>query len=175
MAFKVETKNIQSLVSQIEAKWKAMAPGMPFKYSFMDDDFNNIYQSEVRIGRIFISFAVLAIFVACLGLFGLVTYAAEQRIKEIGIRKVLGATVGNIVTMLSNDFLKLVAIALLVAFPLAWWAMNSWLQDFAYRADMGVWVFVIAGASALLIALVTVSFKAISAALMNPVKSLRSE
>jgi len=175
MAFKVETKNIQSLISQIEGKWKAMAPGMPFKYSFMDDDFNNIYQSEVRIGRIFVSFAILAIFIACLGLFGLVTYAAEQRIKEIGIRKVLGATVGNIVTMLSGDFLKLVAIALLFAFPVAWWAMHRWLQDFAYRVDVGVWVFVIAGASALMIALATVSFKAISAALMNPVKSLRTE
>jgi len=175
MAFKVETKNIQSLVSQIEGKWKAMAPGMPFKYSFMDDDFNNIYNGEVRIGRIFVNFAALAIFIACLGLFGLVTYAAEQRIKEIGIRKVLGASVGNIVTMLSKDFLKLVTISLVFAIPLAWWATSRWLQDFAYRVNIGVWVFVIAGVLALAIALITVSFKAIGAALMNPVKSLRTE
>jgi putative ABC transport system permease protein len=105
----------------------------------MDDDFNNIYKGEVRIGRIFVSFASLAIFIACLGLFGLVTYAAEQRIKEIGIRKVLGATVGNIVSMLSKDFLKLVAISLVFAIPVAWWAMNKWLQDFAYRVNVGVW------------------------------------
>jgi len=175
MAFKVDTKNIQSLVSQIEGKWKAMVPGMPFKYSFMDDDFNNIYKDETRIGRIFVSFASLAIFIACLGLFGLVTYAAEQRIKEIGIRKVLGASGGNIVSMLSKDFLKLVAVSLVFAIPVAWWAMNRWLQDFAYRVNVGVWVFVIAGFLALLIALVTVSFKAIGAALMNPVKSLRTE
>ena len=175
MAFKVDTKNIQGLISQIERKWMAMAPGMPFKYSFMNEDFNKIYSGEVRIGRIFVSFAALAIFIACLGLFGLVTYAAEQRIKEIGIRKVLGASVGNIVSMLSTDFLKLVAIALAFAIPIAWWATNKWLQDFAYRVNVGVWVFVVAGVLAIVIALVTVSFKAVGAALMNPVKSLRTE
>jgi putative ABC transport system permease protein len=118
---------------------------------------------------------VLAILIACLGLFGLVTYAAEQRIREIGIRKVLGASVSNIASMLSTDFLKLVIISAAIAFPLAWWAMNKWLQGFAYRVNISWWVFVIAGVLALLIALITVSFQSIKAAIANPVKSLRSE
>jgi len=141
----------------------------------MDEQFNNLYTSEQKTGQIFITFALLAIVIACLGLFGLVTYAAEQRTKEIGIRKVLGATVANIVAMISKDFLKLVFIAFLFAFPLAWWAMNKWLQDFAYRVNMGWWIFFIAGAVAILIALLTVCFQAIKAAMANPVKSLRTE
>ena len=121
------------------------------------------------------TFSILAILIACLGLFGLVTYAAEQRTKEIGIRKVLGATVSNIVAMLSKDFLRLVIIAALVAFPIAWWAMNKWLQDFAYRINISWWIFIVAGVVALLIALITVSFKTIKAAIANPVKNLRTE
>ena len=152
-----------------------MASGQPFDYSFMDEQFNNLYTSEQKTGQIFITFALLAIVIACLGLFGLVTYAAEQRTKEIGIRKVLGANVANIVAMISKDFLKLVFIAFLFAFPLAWWAMNKWLQDFAYRVNMGWWIFFIAGAVAILIALLTVCFQAIKAAMANPVKSLRTE
>jgi putative ABC transport system permease protein len=124
---------------------------------------------------LFITFAVFAIFIACFGLFGLVTYAAEQRTKEIGIRKVLGANVGVIVTMLSKDFAKLVLIASFIAFPIAWWAMTKWLQSFAYRINISWWVFVAAGITAIVIALITVSFQAIKAALMNPVNSLRSE
>src|SRR4029079_4655946 len=116
-----------SLISQVENKWKSMAPGQPFSYTFLDADFNKVYNAEQRTGTLFISFAVFAIFIACLGLFGLVTYAAEQRIKEIGIRKVLGASVGGIVSMLSKDFAKLVLIATIIAFPVAWWAMNKWL------------------------------------------------
>jgi putative ABC transport system permease protein len=121
------------------------------------------------------TFSILAILIACLGLFGLVTYAAEQRTKEIGIRKVLGATVSNIVAMLSKDFLKLVMIAALIAFPVAWWAMNKWLQNFAYRINISWWIFIMAGVVALLIALITVSLKAIKAAIANPVKNLRTE
>ena len=149
--------------------------GQPFSYTFMDTDFNKIYTAEQRTGKLFITFAVFAIFIGCLGLFGLVTYAAEQRTKEIGVRKVLGASVSSIVAMLSKDFAKLVLIASVIAFPVAWWAMNKWLQSFAYRINISWWVFVIAGVSAILIALITVSFQAIKAAIANPVKSLRTE
>ncbi len=152
-----------------------MAPGQPFSYSFMDEDFNRLYTTEQRTGRIFITFAILAILIASLGLFGLITFASEQRVKEIGIRKVLGADVRSIVAMISKDFVKLVLIALIFAFPLAWWAMNKWLEDFAYRVNIGWWVFALAGSVALLIALITVSFRAVKAALANPVKSLRTE
>jgi putative ABC transport system permease protein len=152
-----------------------MAPGMPFSYRFMDASFDEMYRSEQRVGKVAVSFAVLTIIIACLGLFGLATYAAEQRVKEIGIRKVLGATITNIVNMLSRDFLKLVVIALLIASPIAWWAMKHWLQDFAYRIDINWWVFVGAGCIAIIIALATVSFQAIKAARTNPVKNLRTE
>jgi putative ABC transport system permease protein len=141
----------------------------------MDDEFNNLYQAEQRVGTISLSFSVLAIFIACLGLFGLVTFAAEQRTKEIGIRKVLGASVANIVQLLSKDFMKLVLISAVVAFPIAWWAMHKWLQDFAYRISIGWWVFAIAGFIAAAIALATVCFQAIRAALANPVKNLRTD
>jgi putative ABC transport system permease protein len=175
IAVRIKTDNLKNLVAQIESKWKAMAPNQPFAYSFMDDDFNNLYAAEQRVGTISLSFSVLAIFVACLGLFGLVTFAAEQRTKEIGIRKVLGASVSNIVQLLSKDFLKLVLMSAIVAFPLAWWVMHKWLQDFAYRIGIGWWVFAIAGLIAAAIALATVCFQAVRAALTNPVKNLRAE
>jgi putative ABC transport system permease protein len=174
-SFKVSAASVKELIPSIEKKWKALAPGMPFSYRFMNDSFNEMYRSEQRAGTIAIVFAVLAILIACLGLFGLVTYMAEQRTKEIGIRKVLGASVGNVVTMLSKDFLLLVAIASVLAFPVAWWAMNKWLQDFEYRISISAWVFVSAGVAAILIALATVSFQAVKAAIANPVKSLRTE
>jgi putative ABC transport system permease protein len=175
IAVRLKTDGIKNLVAQIESKWKAMAPDQPFTYSFMDDDFNNLYAAEQRVGTISMSFSILAIFIACLGLFGLVTFAAEQRTKEIGIRKVLGATVVNIVQLLSKDFMKLVLISAVVAFPVAWWAMHKWLQDFAYRIGIGWWVFAIAGFIAAAIALATVCFQAVRAALANPVKNLRTE
>ena len=175
LAMRIKTTNISSLIAQVENKWKRMVPGQPFNYSFMDDDFNKIYNNEQRVGKIAMTFSILAILIACLGLFGLVTYAAEQRIKEIGIRKVLGASVPNIVGMLSKDFLKLVIIAAVIAFPVAWWGMNKWLQDFAYRIHISWWIFIAAALVALLIALVTISFKAIRAAVANPVKNLRTE
>jgi putative ABC transport system permease protein len=174
-ALRISSTNIPHLITMIEKKYKAIAPGQPFDYSFMDDDFNNLYRTEQRMGVIAISFSALAILIACLGLFGLAAYAAEQRTKEIGIRKVLGATVSHITTMLSKDFLKLVIIAAIIAFPLAWWVMHTWLQDFAYRTNISWWVFIIAGVLAAGIAIVTVSFQTIKAAIMNPIKSLRTE
>jgi len=175
VSFRLSTNNIAGTVKNVEAIWKKLAPGEAFTYSFLNEDFNAMYASEQRTGKIFIVFALLAIFIACLGLLGLVTYAAEQRTKEIGIRKVLGASVSNIAGMLSKDFLKLVIIAAFITFPVAWWVMNKWLQDFAYRINISWWIFIVAGLVAVLIALITVSFEAIKAAVSNPVKSLRTE
>ena len=175
MSFKVSAANIPNVLQQAQAKWKAMAPGMPFAHQFLDDSFDRMYRNEQRVGKIAMIFSILTIFIACLGLFGLATFIAEQRTKEIGIRKVLGASVRNIVGMLSKDFLKLVLIAFVIAAPVAWYFMNNWLQDFAYRINIDWKVFVIAGAFALFVALITVSFQAIKAALSNPVKSLRTE
>ena len=175
IAVRLQPGSIPSVVQQIEAKWKHMAPGLPFTYTFMDNDFNNLYHAEQQTGQVFITFAVFAILIACLGLFGLVTYAAEQRRKEIGVRKVLGAKVGGLVALLSKDFARLVGISALIAFPLAWWGMHQWLESFAYRTTISWWIFVAAGVMAGLIALLTVSFQTIRAAVANPVRSLRSE
>ncbi|MEJ7683127.1 MAG: FtsX-like permease family protein [Segetibacter sp.] len=175
VSFRLSTNNIAGTVKNAEAIWRKLAPGEAFTYSFLNEDFNAMYTSEQRTGKIFIVFAILAIFIACLGLLGLATYAAEQRTKEIGIRKVLGASVSNIAGMLSKDFLKLVIIAAIITFPVAWWAMNKWLQDFAYRINISWWIFAVAGLVAVLIALITVSFQAIKAAVSSPVKSLRTE
>ncbi|RIV17236.1 ABC transporter permease [Fibrisoma montanum] len=174
-SFRLSSTNLPALVSQIESKWKQLAPGQPFDYAFMEEAFDNMYRAEQRIGTIAITFAVLAILIASLGLFGLAAFMAEQRTKEIGVRKVLGASVFSIVGLLSKDFLKLVLIAILIASPVAWWAMSQWLNDFAYRIDIDWWVFALAGVLAALVALLTVSFQSIKAALMDPVKSLRAE
>lgn len=174
-SFSVPAGNINGLLKNIETKWKSMAPGMPFSYQFLDEAFDSMYRTEQRVGKIALSFAILTIFIACLGLFGLATYMAEQRIKEIGVRKVLGASIGNLVSMLSKDFLKLVLLAAIPAFPFAWFIMHKWLQDFAFRIDINWWVFAAAAIAALLIALLTVSFQAVKAAMANPVKSLRTE
>ncbi len=175
VSLRIQSSGIAGVIEQIKNKWQSMAPGQPFSYTFMDEDFDRLYTTEQRTAKIFISFAILAILIASLGLFGLITYAAEQRIKEIGIRKVLGANVSNIVAMISKDFVKLVLIAAVIAFPVAWWAMNKWLQDFAYRVSIGWWIFALAGSVAILIALVTVSFQSVKAGMANPVKSLRTE
>ncbi|MEP6951838.1 MAG: ABC transporter permease [Ginsengibacter sp.] len=172
---KVKTKDIAGLLNAIKKKWDALSPVGPFSYSFMDDRINDTYQSEQKTGILLGVFASLCIFVACLGLFGLVTFTAEQRTKEIGIRKVLGAGVPGIVQLLSKDFLRLVLIAIVIAIPGAWWMMNKWLQNFAYRIEITWWTFAIAGLLAIFIALFTVSFQAIKAAMANPVKSLRTE
>lgn len=175
LIFKVKTTDIAGLLAGMKKQWSSYAIEEPFEYAFLDDLFNTTYLTEQKTGTIFNLFSVLTIFVACLGLFGLVTYTAEQRTKEISIRKVLGASVSQVTQMLSKEFLKLVLIASLIAFPVAWWGMNKWLQSFAYRIEVSWWVFVVAGVVALLIALVTVCFQAIKAAVANPVKSLRSE
>ena len=173
--FKVNAAHIPDILKQAEAKWRTMAPGMPFSYRFMDESFDEMYRQEQRTGKIALIFSILAILIACLGLFGLATFIAEQRTKEIGIRKVLGADVSTIVTLLSKDFLKLVIISAIIAFPVAWYFMSKWLQDFAYRINMPWWIFIIAGIVAALIALITISFQAVKAAIANPVKSLRTE
>ena len=175
LSVRMHTSNLTGLMLQIENKWKQVSPNQQFSYSFMDEDFDATYRTEQRIGTIFISFSTLAIVIACLGLFGLAAYAAEQRNKEIGIRKVLGASVSTIVGMLSMDFIKLVLISILIATPLAWWAMNRWLQDFAYRVNIQWYVLATAGIIAVLIAFFTISFQSVKAALGNPVDSLRSE
>ena len=175
VAFRIHSANIPNLVSMIGDKFKSLAPEQPFSYSFMDDDFNKIYSNEQRMGGISITFSVLAILIACLGLLGLITFAAEQRAKEIGVRKVLGANAGDIVSMLSKDFLKLVLVASLIAIPIAWLAMNKWLQGFAYRINISWWILVIAALLAVFIALATIFYQAIKAAVANPVDSLRSE
>ncbi|MVM33909.1 FtsX-like permease family protein [Spirosoma sp. HMF4905] len=175
IGFKLATRDVAGVVANIEAKWKTMAGGQPFSYSFLDESFDRMYRSEQRVGQVFVSFAALAILIACLGLFGLSAFTAERRTKEIGVRKVLGASTGSIVGLLSKDFLKLVLIAIGIASPVAWYAMNRWLQNFAYKIDIGWWIFVLAGLLTLAIALLTVSFQSIKAALVNPVKSLRSE
>jgi putative ABC transport system permease protein len=172
---KTTGNNIAGTISFIESKWKELAPHRPFEYRFMDEDFQKLYSSEMRTGKVFTIFAGIAILLACLGLFGLAVYATQQRIKEIGIRKVLGASVSGITVLLSSKFLGLIAIAFLVASPISWFVMHKWLEDFAYRVDISWWVFAIAGLSVLLITLITVGFQAIKAAVSNPVKSLRSE
>ena len=150
-------------------------PAYPFEYTFVDDVFNEKFKSEQLIGKLSQIFAVLAILISCLGLFGLAAHTAEQRSKEIGVRKVLGASVTGIVKLLSKDFLKLVGISIVIATPIAWYAMQNWLQDYAYRIEINGLIFVIAGVLAVLIALITVSFQAIKAALANPVDSLKTE
>jgi putative ABC transport system permease protein len=174
-SFKVKTDNMPALIKGVEKQWKTLATGLPFSYRFLDESFNEMYRSEQRAGKIALTFSVLAILIACLGLFGLAAYIAEQRTKEIGIRKVLGASVGGLVGLLSKDFVKLVGIAFIIAAPVAWYFMHGWLQDFEYRIAISWTVFLTAGVIALLIAVVTISLQAIKAALANPVKNLRTE
>ncbi|MEX0288249.1 MAG: ABC transporter permease [Flavobacteriaceae bacterium] len=175
MAIKLQAGDFSNAIASIEGVWNTLAPGQPFDYYFMEDSFNNTYKSEQRLGRIFFIFTTLSILIACLGLFGLAAFNAEKRTKEIGIRKVLGASVGQISFKLSIDFLKLVFIAILVSLPVGWYAMNKWLEDFSYRIEIGWWVFVLAAFLALAIAIATVSYQSIKAAIVNPVKSLRTE
>ena len=175
VSFRLNTAYVSSALASIEKTWKLIAPDRPFEYSFLSESFDAMYRSEQRIEQLFMAFAAIAILIACLGLFGLSAFAAEQRQKEIGIRKVLGASIAGIVTLLSKEFLKPVLIAIVIASPIGWWATTKWLQDFAYKVDIAWWVFALAGLLAIGIALLTVSFQSVKAALMNPVKSLRSE
>ncbi len=175
ISIKISGNNISSSLNAIKNTWQKYLPELPYQYTFLDENFSKLYDAEQKQETIFTVFACIAIFIACLGLFGLSAFAISQRVKEIGVRKVLGADVTTIVALLSKDFLKLVCIAALIAFPVAWYAMNSWLKDFAYRIQIHWWVFLFAAIAALLIALITVSSQAIKAAMANPVKSLRTE
>ena len=166
---------IDQTLSNIESILKTHLPAYPFEYAFVDDAFNARFKDEQLVGELSQIFAILAILISCLGLFGLAAYTAEQRRKEIGVRKVLGASVSGIVKLLSKDFLKLVGLSILISIPIAWYAMDNWLQDYAYRIEISWWVFAIAGIVAILIALVTVSFQAVKAAIANPVDSLKTE
>ncbi|MBL7809637.1 MAG: ABC transporter permease [Saprospiraceae bacterium] len=175
ISFRLKTDDLSASIAGIKKIWEKTTPGLPFQYEFMDEQFDRQYRSEHRAGTLLLSFAILAIFIACLGLFGLATFTAQRRTKEIGIRKVLGASVTGITGLLAKDFLKLVLLAILIATPLAYYFMQQWLADFAYRIALHWWMFAAAGLTALAIAFLTVSFQSIKAALMNPVKSLRSE
>ncbi|MBS1653824.1 MAG: FtsX-like permease family protein, partial [Bacteroidetes bacterium] len=171
----INSNNVSQTIASIESVWKQRITSVPFSYHFLDDDYNKLYQSEQRSSVLFGVAASLAIILACLGLFGLAAFTTIQKTKEIGIRRVLGAGVGNIILLVAKNFLLLVAVSILIAIPLAWWAGNQWLQDFAFRVSIGVPVFIAAAAVTILIALATVSYHSVRAALANPVKSLRTE
>lgn len=175
ISIKVSAENLPATIAAVEKQWKEIIPKRPFNYFFMDEFFDRQYRAEERFGKLFLNFAFLAIFISCLGLLGLASYSTIQRTKEIGIRKVLGASTTNIVNLLSVDFLKLILVSAVIAFPLAYVMMNKWLEDFAYRTGLSWWTFLIAGMLATFIALFTISFQAVRAALANPVKTLRSE
>jgi putative ABC transport system permease protein len=172
---KTTGKDAPAAIKLIEKYWKQYNSDFPYEYTFLDDAYNDSYKAEQHTATLFNIFAGIAIFISCLGLFGLATYTAQIKVKEIGIRKVLGASVGNITAMLSRDFLVLVLIAIVIASPIAWYAMNKWLMDYAYRAELHWWLIGVAGGAAVVIAFITISFQSIKAALANPVKSLRSE
>nr|NIM11352.1 FtsX-like permease family protein [Candidatus Aminicenantes bacterium]NIM78133.1 FtsX-like permease family protein [Candidatus Aminicenantes bacterium]NIN17451.1 FtsX-like permease family protein [Candidatus Aminicenantes bacterium]NIN41347.1 FtsX-like permease family protein [Candidatus Aminicenantes bacterium]NIN84117.1 FtsX-like permease family protein [Candidatus Aminicenantes bacterium] len=175
MSFRIDTGNIPGTIDLLRDKWNRFLPGQPFEYSFLDERFYEVYKAEQKLGQIFGAFAVLAIFVGCLGLFGLAAFIAEQRTKEIGIRKVFGASVSSIIGLLSREFVILVGIANIIAWPVAYFVMNKWLQDFAYRTPLSPLIFLAAGAAAIIIALLTTSYQAVKAAFTDPVKSLKYE
>jgi putative ABC transport system permease protein len=175
MIVKVRTHDMAGLLASMKKEWTALTAAAPFTYSFLDERFRQTYEQERKLGVILGIFAGLTIFIACLGLLGLAIFTAGQRTREVGIRKVLGASVTSILALLSKDFLKLVVIANGLAWPLAWWGMQRWLQDFAYRIGISWWIFALAGGAALVIALLTVGIQAVRTALANPVKALRNE
>ena len=175
LILKINTSDVKGLLADLKKKWNTFTPAGPLSYIFLDDNFAKLYVSELRTQQIFSSFAIIAIIIASLGLFGLSAFVIEQRTKEIGIRKVLGASVQNVLLLVSKEFLLLVCIAFIISIPVTWWAMNKWLLDFAYRINISWWVFVMAGILAFLIAIMTISFQAIRAAIANPVKSLKTE
>jgi putative ABC transport system permease protein len=172
---RINGNNTKQTVAGLETVWKQRLPDRPFNYHFLEDDYNKLYLSEQKISALFGVAAGLAIMLACLGLFGLAAFTTVQRTKEIGIRRVLGANIGSITVMIAKNFLELVGIAILIAIPLAWWAGNKWLQDFAFRIPVQAYIFIVVAVITAIIALFTVSYHSVKAALMNPVKSLRSE
>lgn len=165
----------KKVIASLQKGFRAVYGDYPFTYGFVNDDLDKLYLTEQRMEKLFNIFSVLSIVISCLGLFGLATFAAQNRVKEIGVRKLLGASGAGIVALLSKDFIRLVLVSFVVAFPVAWLTMNKWLQGFAYRITISWWVFVTAGALALLIALITISFQSVKAAFANPIKSLRTE
>ena len=175
LAVKINAGDYSKTIKTIEEKWASIAPGQPFGYYFLDDAFNRTYEADQRLGRVFSVFTILSILIACLGLFGLAAFSAEKRRKEIGVRKVMGASIAQITYKLSIDFLKLVFIAVMIAIPLAWYAMNKWLEDFTYRIEIGIGIFILAIFLAILISVLTLGFQSVKAAIVNPIKSLRSE
>ena len=175
LCVKVSGGNLPVTMRRLKDKWTSLSPHQAFEYSFMDADFEKMYRSEQRIGKLSVLFAVLAIAIACLGLFGLAAYAAEQRTREISIRKVLGASIPSVFGLLTKDFLKLIGLAVLIASPVSWWLLQKWLEDFAYRIDMSGWFLVIAAILLVMISLITVSWQALKAARVNPVESLKAE
>jgi putative ABC transport system permease protein len=175
ISVRIKPGNISQIIGFLKQKWIEFIPGQTFVYSFLDDDFDRLYKTEFRLQRIFMIISVLAVFIACLGLLGLTTFAVEQRTKEIGIRKVLGASAVRIVLLLSKEFTRLIVAANIFAWPIAWYAMNQWLKNFAYRTDVGIWIFLSAGIIVLVIALLTLSLKVVKAASSKPVDTLRYE
>jgi len=175
ISFRFQSENAQEVIQLVETKWKELAPGQPFTYYFLDERFGSMYAAETRLGKIFGIFSVIAILVACLGLFALTAFTAEQRMKEIGIRKVLGASISSIVLLLSKELGKLVLIAFVLAAPLAWFGIDWWLKDYTYKTEIGAGLYLIAGLAAFTIAWVTMSFQSYKAAASDPVKSLKSE
>jgi putative ABC transport system permease protein len=175
LILKIKTTDVKGFLTDLKKQWDAFNPAGPLEYNFLDEKFAALYASDQRTQHIFSAFAILAIIIASLGLFGLSAFVMEQRTKEIGIRKVLGASVQQLLLLVSKEFLLLVGIAFIISIPVTWWAMHAWLQDFAYRININIWVFAIAGLAVLLIALLTISFQAIKSSRANPVKSLRTE
>ena len=175
VSFRFRAGDTQEIIKLIEKTWREFAPGQPFQYSFLDEDFGKMYSSEQRLGKIFGVFAGLAIVIACLGLFALTAFTAEQRTKEIGIRKVLGASVAGIIVLLSKEFGKLIVIAFVIATPVAWYAVDWWLKHYTYKVEVGIFVYLLAGICAFVIAWLTMSYQSFKAATSNPVESLRAE
>jgi putative ABC transport system permease protein len=175
ISVRLNTENISETIKYAEKTWDDFAQNKPFEYSFLDENYDNLYMSEMQTKKIFSVFSFLAIFIACLGLFGLASFIADRKTKEIGIRKVLGASIPKIVSILNKSFVKWVLLANFIAWPTAWFIMNRWLQNFAYRIGLSWWMFVLAAVLALMFALITVSFQTLKAALKNPVDSLRYE
>jgi putative ABC transport system permease protein len=171
----LSSNTTQSTISDIEQTWKTIEPDFPIRYSFLDENFQKLFTTYIRLQKIILFFASIAILISVMGLFALTAFFAKQRTKELGIRKVLGASVGSLATLLSKDFIRLVIFAFIITIPVAWWGMNKWLETFAYRTPLSGWLFASAGLIVLSIAVLTVSFQAVKAAVANPVKSLRTE
>ena len=175
MSFRINTDDVPGFINNLKSTWNEMAPGQPFAFSFLDDRFDRMYEAETRIGKIVGTFAFLAIFIACIGLLGLATFTAQQRTKEIGIRKVLGASVPDMVWLLCKDFGKLIVVAFLIAVPVSWYFMNQWLMDFEYSTSINWVTFALAGTFVLLIALLTILYQSTRVALVNPIETLKVE